>query len=57
MAKKDKDKDKKAGKKAKKKDAGKKTKGKLVSPLAPAAFPALPVIEGAEFSAAAAGVR
>jgi glutamate N-acetyltransferase/amino-acid N-acetyltransferase len=28
-----------------------------VSPLAPAAFPALPAIDGAEFAAAAAGVR
>jgi glutamate N-acetyltransferase / amino-acid N-acetyltransferase len=28
-----------------------------VSPLAPAAFPDLPVIDGAEFAAAAAGVR
>src|SRR5690554_2018412 len=28
-----------------------------VSPLAPASFPALPVIEGVEFAAVAAGVR
>ena len=28
-----------------------------VSPLAPAAFPALPVIEGVRFAATAAGVR
>ena len=32
-------------------------KEKLVSPLAPAGFPALPVIAGAEFAAGAAGVK
>ncbi|MGQ0611873.1 MAG: bifunctional glutamate N-acetyltransferase/amino-acid acetyltransferase ArgJ [Paracoccaceae bacterium] len=32
-------------------------KAKAVSPLAPAAFPALPVIAGAEFAAVEAGVR
>ena len=30
---------------------------KLVSPLAPARFPDLPVIEGAEFSSGAAGIK
>ncbi|WP_126975293.1 bifunctional glutamate N-acetyltransferase/amino-acid acetyltransferase ArgJ [Frigidibacter oleivorans] len=34
-----------------------KKKALAVSPLAPAAFPALPVIGGVEFAAAAAGVR
>lgn len=33
------------------------SKGPSVSPLAPAAFPALPVIDGVEFATAAAGVR
>jgi glutamate N-acetyltransferase / amino-acid N-acetyltransferase len=32
-------------------------KAKLVSPLAPAAFPALPVVKGVSFASAAAGVR
>jgi glutamate N-acetyltransferase / amino-acid N-acetyltransferase len=32
-------------------------KGKQISPLAPATFPALPVIEGVRFAAAQAGVR
>jgi glutamate N-acetyltransferase/amino-acid N-acetyltransferase len=32
-------------------------KAKLVSPLAPAAFPALPVVRGVSFASAAAGVR
>lgn len=32
-------------------------KGPLVSPLAPAAFPQLPVIDGVEFATAAAGVK
>lgn len=32
-------------------------KGPSVSPLAPAGFPAMPVIDGVEFAAAAAGVR
>lgn len=31
--------------------------GLAVSPLAPAAFPDLPVIDGVEFSSAAAGVK
>ena len=42
-------------KKAKKDKKGKKVK--LVSPLAPAGFPDLPPVAGAEFAAAAAGVR
>ena len=55
MAKKD-DKDKK--KKAKAAKAARPAKKKVVvSPLAPAAFPDLPRIEGASFAAAAAGVR
>ena len=37
--------------------AARPAKAVIVSPLAPAAFPSLPVIEGVEFSAAAAGVR
>lgn len=37
--------------------AGKPAKSKPVSPLAPAAFPALPVIAGVEFAAVEAGVR
>ncbi|AGT10035.1 bifunctional glutamate N-acetyltransferase/amino-acid acetyltransferase ArgJ [Paracoccus aminophilus] len=32
-------------------------KAKIISPLAPVTFPALPVIEGAEFAAGAAGVK
>jgi len=56
MAKKD-DKDKKK-KKAKAAKAARPAKKKVVvSPLAPAAFPDLPRIEGASFAAAAAGVR
>ncbi len=43
--------------KKEKKDKKAKVSAKLVSPLAPASFPALPVIDGAEFAAAAAGVR
>ena len=37
--------------------AAKVKKTALVSPLAPASFPALPVIEGVEFAAIGAGVR
>ncbi|MFB2594643.1 bifunctional glutamate N-acetyltransferase/amino-acid acetyltransferase ArgJ [Paracoccus sp. p4-l81] len=37
--------------------AAKPAKKVIVSPLAPASFPALPVIEGVSFAAAAAGVR
>jgi len=38
-------------------EVGKKAKVKPVSPLAPAAFPTLPVIAGVEFAAVEAGVR
>ena len=48
---------KKKAAKPKKKAAAAKAKARIVSPLAPAAFPALPVIKGASFAATAAGVR
>ena len=43
--------------KAAAKTAQSKAKQNLISPLAPAAFPDLPVVEGAEFASAAAGVK
>ncbi len=67
MAKTDKKAEKKADKKKGEKKKGNKqakvaalasaAKVKVVSPLAPAAFPALPVIAGVSFATAAAGVR
>ena len=56
-----KEKGKKKDKKGKKSDKSKAAKpastGPQVSPLAPAAFPSLPVIAGVEFASAAAGVK
>ena len=56
-----KEKGKKKDKKGKKSDKSKAAKpastGPQVSPLAPAAFPSLPVIAGVEFTSAAAGVK
>lgn len=52
-----KDKDKKDKKSAKSKAVTAASAGPQVSPLAPAAFPTLPVIAGVEFASAAAGVK
>ncbi|AUH64706.1 bifunctional glutamate N-acetyltransferase/amino-acid acetyltransferase ArgJ [Paracoccus zhejiangensis] len=62
-----KDKSDKAGKKARKSDKVKQIEAemaevktasaKLVSPLAPAAFPDLPAIEGVDFASASAGIK